>query len=545
MNVKKNLAVVLSALMALSAQITTPVMAASDETISIDATGSTDVAVEENVSDTASETFAKLPRVTLEYEGIEVVDSSQEMIELADGKKLYIACGEKKKYKDMFKKGNKLNISGVFAYRESEDIYFNCTAEIAITPCNDTSRDEELEEKIAKLPQVEICPFGFYVVDSTEDTLLLDNGMKVYVSCGKQKYTDMFKFGNEISIDGLVAYDAETDMYYNVDSEIYVHQYSEGFSYSTEEELQEYLARTTTSVEDVVIPTTTTTAYIPELREESDKQPEGKYPFHLFTRIMYHQEKTTTVYDINGGAVVDEDGIRWIFDSRQNDIYELGRGDVIKIDGWFLYYPWGDEFGAFYGGYELISEGGNYEQYATIEIKEEFPHKVLDKRLSNYSNVAYNIELPDVEVTEVVDSELLVLDDKYSIAFNVNTSPDLADVKEGDHISVTGWFVYLDGFEIYSTSTISKDWDDLSSYGRFSIISSADTKVSDKKGDSNIDGDTDLADSVLVMQSLANPDNYSLTEQGAINADVYGNNDGVTGMDAVGIQYMLLNKELV
>lgn len=545
MNVKKNLAVVISALMALSAQITTPVIAVSDEAIPANTTESTDVAAEENVSDTASETFAKLPRVTLEYEGIEVVDSSEEMIELSDGKKLYIACGEQKKYKYMFKKGNKLDISGVFAYRESEDIYFNCTAEIAITPCNDTSRDEELEEKIAKLPQIDMGTFGLYVIDSTEDMLLLDNGMKVYVSCGKQKYTDMFKFGNEISIEGILAYDAETDMYYNVDSNIYVHQYAECFSYSTEEELEEYLARPTTCVEEIVVPTTTTTAYVPELREESEKQPEGKYPFHFFTQTLYHQEKTTTVYEINKGAIVDEDGIRWLFDSRNYDIYELGRGDVIKIDGWFLYFPWSDEFSAFEGGYELISEGGNYEQYATIEIKDEFPHKVLDKRLSYYSNVAYNIELPDVEVTEVVDSELLVLDDKYSIAFNINTSPDLADVKEGDHIAVTGWFVFLDGFEIYSTSTISKDWDDLSSYGRFSIISSADTKVSDKKGDSNIDGDTDLSDSVLVMQSLANPDKYSLTEQGAINADVYGSNDGVTGMDAVGIQYMLLNKELV
>ena len=45
------------------------------------------------------------------------------------------------------------------------------------------------------------------------------------------------------------------------------------------------------------------------------------------------------------------------------------------------------------------------------------------------------------------------------------------------------------------------------------------------------------------MQTLANPDKYQITEQGAINADVYGNNDGVTGMDAIGIQYMLLNKE--
>ena len=530
MNIKKNLAVVLSVLMSLSAQMTTPVMAASEETAPANAAEGTETA----------------PRVTLEYKGVEVVDSTDETIELSDGKKLYIACGEKKKYKYMFKKGNKIDISGVFAYRESEDIYFNCTGEIALTPCTDETRDEALEEKIASLPKAELFTFGLYVIDSTEDTVLFDNGMKVYVSCGKQKYTDMFKFGNEVSVEGTLAYDAETDMYYNVDADIYVHQYAECFSYSTEEELEEYLARPTTCVEEIVVPTTTTQAYVPTLDEEDEKQPEGKYPFHYYLRTYYKIEKTVTVHEIDYGAVVDEDGIRWLFDSRKQDIYELGRGDVIKIDGWFGYYPWHDEFCVFSGegGYELISESNDYEKYAQIEIKDEFPHKVLDKRLSYYDDVAYNIELADAVVTKKVDSELLILNDKLPIAFNINTSPDLANVKEGDHICVTGWFDFIDGFDIYGTTTISKDWNDLSSYGRFTIIPNKEEKVSDLKGDSNIDGGTDLADSVFVMQSLANPEKYTLTPQGAKNADIYGNNDGVTNMDALGIQYMLLHKEL-
>lgn len=541
MNIKKNLAVVLASIMSISAQITTPAFAVSEgETGTANATEST-----ETVADTeeVTEVKEKLPRVTLDYKGIEVVDASEETIDLADGKRLYLACGEQKKYRDMFKKGNKLDITGEFAYKESDDIYLNCTGEIALTPCTDTTVDEELEEKIAGLPKEEVANLSSYVIEGSGDTILLENGMKIYVSSGKQKYTDMFKCGNEISIYGILAYDAETDMFYNVDTEMEVIYFGECFSYSTEEELQEYLSRTTTSVEDVVIPTTTTTAYIPSLHEDNEKQPEGKYDYHYFFRMLYKKEKTVTVHEISHGAVVDEDGIRWSFDSRKNDIYELGRGDVIKIDGWFFYSAWEDEFSAFEGGYELISEGGNYEQYATIDIKEEFPHIVVDKRVSSYDDIAYNIELADAEVTEVVDSELLILDNKYSIAFCEATSPDLAKVKVGDHICVTGWFVFLDGFEIYSTSTISKDWDDLSYYGRFSIISSSEDKVSNIKGDSNVDGDTDLADSVFVLQSLANPDKYQITEQGAINADVYGNNDGVTGMDAIGIQYMLLNKE--
>ena len=64
------------------------------------------------------------------------------------------------------------------------------------------------------------------------------------------------------------------------------------------------------------------------------------------------------------------------------------------------------------------------------------------------------------------------------------------------------------------------------------------------EGDSNIDGDVDLADSVMIMQSIANPDKYGvkaekgITEQGIANADTDGN--GLTNMDSLEIQKSLL-----
>ena len=48
----------------------------------------------------------------------------------------------------------------------------------------------------------------------------------------------------------------------------------------------------------------------------------------------------------------------------------------------------------------------------------------------------------------------------------------------------------------------------------------------------------DMSDVVAVMQSLANPDKYALSEQGALNADMNG--DGVTVNDALAIQKHLL-----
>lgn len=57
-------------------------------------------------------------------------------------------------------------------------------------------------------------------------------------------------------------------------------------------------------------------------------------------------------------------------------------------------------------------------------------------------------------------------------------------------------------------------------------------------GDANCDQSVNMADAVLIMQSIANPDKYELSEQGRINADTDGN--GVTNADALNIQKQLL-----
>ena len=72
--------------------------------------------------------------------------------------------------------------------------------------------------------------------------------------------------------------------------------------------------------------------------------------------------------------------------------------------------------------------------------------------------------------------------------------------------------------------------------------------ISEKFGDSNGDGTVSMADAVLIMQSIANPAKYGvegtnenhITEQGKKNADIAGENDGVTNADALAIQKKLL-----
>lgn len=62
-------------------------------------------------------------------------------------------------------------------------------------------------------------------------------------------------------------------------------------------------------------------------------------------------------------------------------------------------------------------------------------------------------------------------------------------------------------------------------------------------GDSNCDKSVNLADAILIMQAKANPNKYSLTEQGALNADVDENGGGITNKDALRIQRFLLGLE--
>ena len=71
-----------------------------------------------------------------------------------------------------------------------------------------------------------------------------------------------------------------------------------------------------------------------------------------------------------------------------------------------------------------------------------------------------------------------------------------------------------------------------------------------KWGDANCDGTIDMADAVLIMQALANPNKYGLngtderhiTSQGANLADVDKSSEGLTSNDALRIQEFLLNK---
>ncbi|MDE6664990.1 MAG: beta-mannosidase [Ruminococcus sp.] len=57
-------------------------------------------------------------------------------------------------------------------------------------------------------------------------------------------------------------------------------------------------------------------------------------------------------------------------------------------------------------------------------------------------------------------------------------------------------------------------------------------------GDANEDNKVNISDAVLIMQSIANPEEFKLTEKGKDNADVADRGNGVTAKDALAIQFV-------
>ncbi len=55
-------------------------------------------------------------------------------------------------------------------------------------------------------------------------------------------------------------------------------------------------------------------------------------------------------------------------------------------------------------------------------------------------------------------------------------------------------------------------------------------------GDANDDGNVNISDAVLIMQSIANPDEFKIKEVGKTNADIVNRGDGITTQDALAIQ---------
>ncbi len=115
-----------------------------------------------------------------------------------------------------------------------------------------------------------------------------------------------------------------------------------------------------------------------------------------------------------------------------------------------------------------------------------------------------------------------------NLVIKIDTSKVPEGVKEGE---IQIWWSNV--WNASTETSTDKDCD---------LISYDGVKISDDKdvayGDVNEDGKINISDAVLIMQSIANPDEFKVSEQGKLNGDVVDNGNGLTNMDALAIQYV-------
>lgn len=146
------------------------------------------------------------------------------------------------------------------------------------------------------------------------------------------------------------------------------------------------------------------------------------------------------------------------------------------------------------------------------------------------ASVGGGICYDDGEWTSVEWSGNIAKDGKLEMEVDISTIP--ASVKNAE---IQIWW--------------SNVWDNATETGidkpaKVSVNSSGNTNPTTSKdpdimyGDANCDGQVNISDAVLIMQSIANPEEFKISEKGKKAGDVYGNGDGITNNDALAIQYV-------
>ncbi len=179
------------------------------------------------------------------------------------------------------------------------------------------------------------------------------------------------------------------------------------------------------------------------------------------------------------------------------------------------------------------------------------PDVNMDGVVDYYDYFASNIYFEDLMNNKTADESILPADIWNNLAencdFNGNgTSKDIIDILTIQMYVVKN--AEIDNFdEIYNNykeslgGTPESSIEDLSYEDNLKILSEIE-KNDFVYGDANEDGDLTVADATLILQSLGNADKYPLTPQGKLNADIYGDGDGVSASDALEIQKILADK---
>ena len=186
--------------------------------------------------------------------------------------------------------------------------------------------------------------------------------------------------------------------------------------------------------------------------------------------------------------------------------------------------------------------------YADLLLNLSYAESMIDSDIISeqikknfYKNCDYNNNRMSGDLADTVCVELYIVKE-LGIQEDEVVNEIARYYKEHPDMDIYDYAHYVLPEEVAVADALADDGDQVASTGIRSIkqFMSKIAIFKPRSGDANCDGTLDMSDVVIIMQTLANPNKYVLSDEGRYNADICSTGDGITLKDAFLIQQKLL-----
>ena len=223
---------------------------------------------------------------------------------------------------------------------------------------------------------------------------------------------------------------------------------------------------------------------------------------------------------------------------------------------------WGTQANQLKAGTYTVAYSGQYSSDGRTIDFENFKYQITVKDPNALPENSMVITVKDSQTGELINNaKVKFLQDIYEELSHphgpefeyvtADGNPIIHDFTKymvSDYVSFMQINVTADGYTFdINHGGIRSEYDNDSNTYIYELFLTKDKTV---WGDANCDNTVDMADAVLIMQSISNPNRYGIngsesnriTEQGQLNGDVDDSSKGITSRDALRIQEYLLGK---
>ncbi len=213
--------------------------------------------------------------------------------------------------------------------------------------------------------------------------------------------------------------------------------------------------------------------------------------------------------------------------------------DIIKVEGKSQQYSEGEQgYGTVSGPYKYEGDPSGNTYYA--EVRFEDGRAIQPTGQSEHRDeVQFRISIPDA-----IDGKPTTggWDPTNDWSYDGLTDTDNIKSEEADMDHIT---MYVNDVLVWGTEPDGTTPDDVEPTEP-DVEEQTTTEAPTEPptdghlwGDANVNGDVEVADAILIMAHVVNPESYPLYDAGPYNADVYQHGDGIGINDAVSVQKLI------